>query len=118
MASRGLQQSIEQLAHLHTRLDNMLQAEPTAENQLAITAAMAIYATGRDATTGRVRPPFASMNDTDVELIPEYRDAAYYASVAYAGGNPTDPISDADRRRQFWSWYLAEAVPAAYSAPI
>ena len=79
---------------------------------------MAIYATARDATVGRVRPPFADANDSDADLVPEFRDAACYASVAYAAGAPADASSDADRRRDFWFWYLTDALPAAYSAPI
>lgn len=118
LASRGLEKSIEELAKLHKYLDRVFESCPTKENELAVASAMAIYATGRDATTGRVRPPFVNSGSTDDEVIPEFRDASYYASVAYSAGGPSDPNSDLERRRQFWTWYLTEAVPAAYSAPI
>ena len=56
---------------------------------------MTIYATGRDATVGRIRPPFISIGDSDADLVPEYRDAARYASVAYC--ETTTPILNPSR---------------------
>ena len=44
--------------------------------------------------------------DTD---DPESQDSAYYAAVAAAHGQPSDPESDADARREFWKWWISEA---------
>ena len=41
---------------------------------------------------------------------PESHDSAYYAAVAEAGGMPGDPDADRERRREFWRWWLGEAV--------
>jgi hypothetical protein len=38
-------------------------------------------------------------------------DAAFFAAWAYSGSHPSGG-SDADARREFWRWWLKEAVPA------
>jgi hypothetical protein len=50
---------------------------------------------------------------SDLELDPYTADAAFWAAGAYASGPPMDPASDPDRRREFWEWWLTEAVPEA-----
>jgi len=40
-------------------------------------------------------------------------DAALTASIVYAEGGPWDKGSDPIKRRDFWLWWLKEAVPAA-----
>jgi len=40
-------------------------------------------------------------------------DAALTASIVYANGGPWDRGSDPIKRRDFWLWWLKEAVPAA-----
>ncbi|VBB06148.1 immunity protein imm5 [Lucifera butyrica] len=52
----------------------------------------------------------------DDELDPFSWDASYYAAIAYAGGASTEENSSIDKRREFWLWYLNEAVPKAYEA--
>jgi hypothetical protein len=52
----------------------------------------------------------------DDQVSPEEHDGSYMASVALAGGSPWTPGSDPARRREFWQWWLREAVPAAWRA--
>jgi hypothetical protein len=47
---------------------------------------------------------------------PESMDASYMASAVAAGGFPEDKSSDVGARRQYWQWYLEEAVPRAWQA--
>jgi len=54
------------------------------------------------------------LDDDDVE--PEEHDPSYFAAAVRAGGPPWDPASSVERRRAFWEWWLAEAVPAAAHA--
>lgn len=58
-------------------------------------------------------------DDLDPELEdgddPESFDAAYYASIAAAHGQPADPGSDAQLRLEFWKWWLNDAIAAAKS---
>jgi hypothetical protein len=56
--------------------------------------------------------PEASDEDRD----PYEWDAAFYAAIAYAGGNPISYAKQFDptRLRAFWAWYLDVAVPAAW----
>lgn len=52
----------------------------------------------------------------DDQVDAEDLDASMFAAAAYAGGPAWDASSDSERRRQFWEWWLAEAVPQAYRA--
>jgi hypothetical protein len=58
----------------------------------------------------------ANIDDStlDEDLDPYEWDAGYFASIAYAGGPPGADSSDSDKRREFWSWYLNNAVPNAW----
>jgi hypothetical protein len=40
-------------------------------------------------------------------------DTALTASIVYANGGPWDKSADPIKRRDFWLWWLKEAVPAA-----
>lgn len=56
-----------------------------------------------------------SRNETDANLDPWTSDPALWAAAAYAG--PVwDPESDSIRRKEFWEWWLREALPAAWEA--
>jgi hypothetical protein len=55
--------------------------------------------------------PNASDNDRDAYQW----DAGFYAAMVYAGGAPWNKEADVERRRQFWDWYIKEAVPSAWS---
>jgi hypothetical protein len=43
-------------------------------------------------------------------------DGSFWACSAYSGDFPWEARSDMGRRREFWEWYLDEAVPLAYTA--
>lgn len=52
---------------------------------------------------------------TEDNIDPWSSDAARDAAAAYAG--PVwEPSSDREKRREFWTWWLREAVPAAWRA--
>lgn len=44
---------------------------------------------------------------------PESHDSSYYASIAAAGGSPSDNQSSPERRMAFWNWWLTEGVERA-----
>lgn len=53
----------------------------------------------------------------DEDLDVDDWDASFFGELA-AGGEPDDPAVGPGPRREFWRWYLDEAVPAAWtSAP-
>jgi Immunity protein Imm5 len=56
--------------------------------------------------------PFASDEGRD----PWGWDAAFYAAIAFAGGNPISYTRQFDRDRLlgFWSWYLDVAIPSSW----
>jgi len=45
-------------------------------------------------------------------------DASFFAAVAYANGPTWEVVAEAEsnpvKRQEFWEWWLAEAVPAAW----
>jgi hypothetical protein len=51
---------------------------------------------------------------TDDDLPPHLCDSATYAVIAYAGGTRKEPV-DLNKRREFWEWWLTEAIPMACS---
>lgn len=53
--------------------------------------------------------------ELDENLDADQWDASFFASLAFASGAPGEQGSDPARRREFWRWYLREAVPAAYT---
>ena len=55
------------------------------------------------------------MDVDDDDLDVEDWDASFFAELA-AGGEPDDPSVDPAPRREFWRWYLREAVPAAWAS--
>jgi hypothetical protein len=46
---------------------------------------------------------------SDSEVSPLDHDAAFCASIAYAGGAPTTSTSDGAKRLEFWLWWLRAA---------
>jgi hypothetical protein len=52
-------------------------------------------------------------NITDHDLDPHDWDSAFFASCASAGGAVWQTESNDARRREFWDWYLRDAVPLA-----
>src|SRR5579859_563833 len=64
----------------------------------------------------QVHPPEIDLMQTDEEFTMDERDYACYAAAAYADGTPDWPSADQARRRQFWNWWLTEAVPMAWHA--
>ena len=52
--------------------------------------------------------------EVDSDLQPDAWDAGYTAALAYAGGASWEQNASVERRREFWKWYVNEAVLQAY----
>lgn len=59
-------------------------------------------------------PEVMDQNCSDENLEPEDLDSAFSAAACYAGGTIWDPSSSAQLRREFWLWWLTQAVPQAW----
>lgn len=55
------------------------------------------------------RPDYLDVLDHELD----YYENSLYAMAAYSGELPWGEQSDPNRRREFWQWWLDEAVPAA-----
>jgi hypothetical protein len=52
----------------------------------------------------------------EIELDPELWDASFHASAAYSGGAIWEEgVGDPVKRREYWEWFLREAIPQAVS---
>jgi hypothetical protein len=69
----------------------------------------ALAAAIRDELFDLVQP---NTPDRDEDRQPDEHDSAYFAAAAASGGAPWQPGSSAERRRDYWLWWLTEAVPA------
>ena len=55
-------------------------------------------------------------SETDQDRDPFTWDESYLGSIAYAGGGTWQTKSSPARRREYWQWWLNQAVPEAYQA--
>jgi len=63
------------------------------------------------------RDPYADIDgniEDDDELLPDSLDCSYACACAVAGGMNWRPAAEVDieARRDFWMWYLNEAIPS------
>jgi hypothetical protein len=104
---------------LHTKvpevksiLDDKLLLGP--DSFRAVYAGFACWAAARNVAYGGQQT--ANDGDSELEIDPEQWDASFYASLAYAGGAVwEEKAGNPDKRRQFWIWFICEAVPLAVS---
>ncbi|MGH2535948.1 MAG: Imm5 family immunity protein [Candidatus Promineifilaceae bacterium] len=91
------------------------QTSDEQESRAFLTALAALestsYATGLD----RMATIEIGAHEEDVHLDPWSSDAAKWASFAYAG-RPREGMFNAAQQLEFWSWWLSEAIPAAWQA--
>lgn len=98
----------DKIGRFMTELEDMLEEVGNVEYAgWAAVDAASVAASDED-----LSDPDSDLDDLDVDVTSW--SAGYAASVAYANGAPGQPGSEVNRRREFWNWWLDEAVPAAY----
>jgi Immunity protein Imm5 len=98
-----------ELGQLASFLDDIMGEGPEAFP--AGSAGLSCWAVNRD----HIAQVFLSPpNLSEAEIYPEDWEASLYASMAVAGGPVWEESGDVARRRDFWTWYLMEAVPRCY----
>jgi Immunity protein Imm5 len=103
----------EENSRFMTELEDMLEEEVGNVEYAGWAAVAAVVVAGCDEDLSE---PDSDLDDLDVEVTSW--STAYAASVAYANGAPGQPGSDVSHRREFWNWWLDEAVPAAYGQEV
>ena len=51
----------------------------------------------------------------EIKIDPDEWDASFYSCAAYCGGATWETVGDPQRRKEFWLWYLNEALDIAYA---
>ena len=88
-----------------------------ATNPANYRAIMVAHAARKLVASTCYRDLYADIDDTiedDDELLPDSLDCSYACACAVAGGmnwRPADEV-DVEARRDFWMWYLNEAIPS------
>jgi len=113
LSKRSMAQEIDQKRR---ELAEYLQDIEFGEDQMpAFFSAESVLAAATLILGSRTFDPYAiEPNTEDEELDSDRWDSAYFAAAAFAGGLPGDPQSSATKRKEFWQWYLTEAVPEAW----
>lgn len=102
-AAAGLKQAVRDA---HTHLDNL-----SLRGGTAVSAGLAYWAVARNLVFGRPEEP--GDVDGEMDLDPDDWSPCFYAANAAANGPTWLDGSDPAARREFWRWYLLEAVPTA-----
>ena len=102
--------SRDRLSRFKTDLDGKLAL---GEDFFASTySGFAAWSAAGVALLGDSREP----GDSELDIDPELWDASFYASLAYCGGAVWEEgVGDRQKRREFWEWFLVEAIPLAMS---
>lgn len=58
-------------------------------------------------------PDNIDYNLTDADMDAYETDSSFWAAAAYANGPIWEPMSNANKRLEFWDWWLTTAVPKA-----
>src|ERR1019366_29473 len=113
------QEYLDQLTDFQTvrGLNNLFWSELDCLGSVAVAVG---YAAAQSVTTAlsdeRFDPAALDTVVSDQDLDPYQWDASFYASVAYAGSAPWEEKPHTNRRREFWTWFLEVAVPAAWDS--
>lgn len=92
---------------LKTELDNLF--EMGDEFFAPIYAGFACWAIIRDLIGPQPADPDVS---GELEIDPESWSPCFFASLAVSGGAVWESVGDPVRRRQYWEWYLLDAIPS------
>ncbi|UNI17065.1 hypothetical protein JDV02_003444 [Purpureocillium takamizusanense] len=95
------------LDSLYTKLDDALEPE----NFLAVYAGFACLNTAYHAIAREMYDQDSENGEIDID--PQHWSPCFLASLVAAGGAPWEPNTDPVARREFWQWYLLNAVPSA-----
>ena len=97
-----------ELGELKTYLDNVFDYGD--DYFTANYAGSACWAVARDALGDVTEEPDG---DGELQIPPDEWSPCFFASIAEAGGAVWEDVADDAKRREFWRWYLLEALPAA-----
>jgi hypothetical protein len=102
----------EHIGQWWTRCDDLLWKHE--EQQSVIMVGYAAIQVVREALSD-ARFGCGCVNDesTDLDIGPYDHDSSFFAAAAYSGGAPWDNKSDANKRLEFWRWWLTSALADA-----
>lgn len=110
----SLKEGRERLQDLWTWLDNMEVSNVQLDAFNVGFSAVKAFAVALEDEL--FDPKDIDYNRTDIDVDAYDADSSYYAAAAYANGSIWESESDASKRKEFWEWWLQEAVPEAWRA--
>lgn len=113
----GGEVSISDVERKTDSLQGGLFNDPQGKDQ-AFLAGSAAAATGWVAVGDEVLSAAAGVSEEELDdpEDPDLWDPAFFAAGAWAGGMPWSPSFSSSAYREFWIWYLDQAVPQAWDA--
>lgn len=96
---------------LKTDLDNLF--EMGEDFFPGIYAGFACWAVVRDLIGCQPAEPDVS---GELEVEPDSWSPCFFASLAESGGAVWEPVGDPVKRRDYWQWYLLDAIPSCLPA--
>jgi Immunity protein Imm5 len=109
--AREKQKYLEYLGQFKSQLDAKLLLGN--EYFPAVYAGLAVWAVIRDVISQN-RLQF-SARESELQISPEDWEPCFFASLAVAGKATWEESSVSDVRRNFWEWYLTNAVPETFT---
>jgi hypothetical protein len=117
LAERFLKDEVEEKELEKRRTDFFYsQAEDLMDNgEEYFTAGYAAFACFSATIVPLCGFELAAFGQPEIEVDPDAWTAAFLASIAYCGGATWEKgVGDDLKRREFWEWFLNEAVPSLW----
>lgn len=104
--------AFQEVGEAWSYMDSFLFGLTETDQAVAIVGYASVKAVAIAVEDEPIDAAYVNLDLTDEEIDAYDHDGAFEACLAYAGGPPWRPESSSDKRREFWEWWLLEAVPS------
>jgi hypothetical protein len=104
----------QEIGALWTHCDDLAWKHPDRQNAIMVGYG-AIQAVREALSEKHFGCEHLADTSTDMDVDPYDHDSAFCAAIAYSAGPAWEPTSNAQKRFQFWTWWLRSAGKIAVS---
>ena len=108
----SIEQAIKDVGEAWTYMDSFRVHLTRPAQAVAFVGCAAVVALTIAVEDEPIDAPHVKLDLTDADVDAYEGDGAFEACLAYTGGPPWHPESSAEKRREFWEWWLLQAVPS------